>query len=132
MGDPAPKGSRTYVAPGRSRPASKREKPWTLAVQDFAFLAKVQAELRAPMAPPYEVRLRFQIAPGKTKPKYAWPTANGDLDKLVRCTLDGLTFGGLIVDDRHVTRLQTEQHFVVGLAPAGCIVTVISLDPEAP
>lgn len=130
LGNPAPKGSRTYVAPGVSRPASKREKPWSTAVQLATFDHLVAYRGQRPlMKPPYRISLRFYIDKPK-RPKFWWPTSNGDLDKITRCTVDGLTFGGLLVDDRHVIALHVEHEFKP--APgwlSGCVVTVSSPTP---
>jgi Holliday junction resolvase RusA-like endonuclease len=110
-GTPAPKGSRI---PGRrkdgsifTRPASKREKPWGETV---ALIARgYRPPGGKPLEPPYEIDLVF-VMPRGDRNKYAWP-AVGDLDKLIRATLDGLTVGGLIVDDRHVTDLHSSKRF---------------------
>jgi Holliday junction resolvase RusA-like endonuclease len=110
-GTPAPKGSRI---PGRrkdgsifTRPASKGEKPWVEAV---ALIARGHRLPGAkPLEPPYEVELVF-VMPRPESPKYDWPTV-GDVDKLERAVLDGLTLGGLIRDDRHVTDLHSSKRF---------------------
>lgn len=107
-GKPAPKGSRVFYGHGsRSRESSAACKPW---VEQIAYCARANAPVGGPLEPPYEVELSFSLPEGK-RPKYGWPTADGDLDKLVRAVLDGLTQGGLIVDDRHVTRIVTEKSF---------------------
>lgn len=102
-GVPAPKGSRIvgHNRRGQSytRPASRREKPWTEAV---ALVARAN-RLAVPLLPPYAVELAFAM-PCPARPSHPHPT-RGDLDKLVRAVLDGLTRGGLILDDRHVTDL---------------------------
>lgn len=107
-GEPAPKGSRTT---GRrkdgsvfSRPASPREKSWVEAV---ALIARSQGKL----PPPYSVELQFAM-PRPQKPSHDHPT-RGDIDKLARAVLDGLTQGGLIVDDRHVTELTTSKFWAL-------------------
>lgn len=107
-GHPAPKGSRVFYGKGRgSRESSVGCKPW---VEQVAYSARVNAPVGGPLEPPYEIELSFTM-PEVKRPKYDWPTRDGDLDKLVRAVLDGLTQGGLIVDDRHVTRLVTEKSF---------------------
>lgn len=107
-GVPAPKGSRIS---GRrkdgsifTRPASKGEHAWVEAV---AMVAKTQP----PLQPPYSVGLHFAM-PRPKKPSHEYPT-RGDLDKLVRAVLDGLTRGGLIVDDRHVTDLSAAKFWAL-------------------
>jgi Holliday junction resolvase RusA-like endonuclease len=109
-GHPAPKGSRVHFKNGGSREMSKRCKPW---VEQIAYAAMVNRPAGGqPLEPPYEVELSFSMPEGQ-RPKYGWPTKDGDLDKLVRACLDGLTQGGLLVDDRHVTRIVTEKSFGV-------------------
>jgi len=99
QGTPAPKGSRI---PGRrrdgtvfTRPAGRGEKAWAETVAAMAL------PYRGTLLPPYEVELTFYMARPK-RPAWLWPSRN-DLDKLVRCCLDGLVVGGVLADDRHVT-----------------------------
>ena len=120
-GVPAPKGSRIS---GRrkdgsifTRPASKGEHAWVDAV------AKV-AEKRPKLKPPYSVELHFSM-PRPKKPSHDYPT-RGDLDKLVRAVLDGLTRGGTIVDDRHVVGLRAAK-FWAEPGDEGVAVTVESI-----
>jgi Holliday junction resolvase RusA-like endonuclease len=106
-GKPAPKGSRVFYGKGRgSRESSVACKPWVEAV---AYSARVNS-FGGPLEPPYEVHLKFWMPEGK-RPKYGWPSSDGDIDKLVRAVLDGLVQGGLLVDDRHVTKLVSEKTF---------------------
>ena len=120
-GVPAPKGSRIS---GRrkdgsifTRPASKGEHTWVEAV---AKIAGTQPRLQ----PPYSVELHFSM-PRPKKPSHEYPT-RGDLDKLVRAVLDGLTRGGVIVDDRHVTDLSAAK-FWAEQGDEGVAVTVESV-----
>ncbi len=114
----APKGSHSL---GRRkdgsafvRPASKYQKAWTEAV---AHEARCEGTL---LDPPYEVDLSFFIA-RPVKPKYAWPTQS-DLDKLVRATVDGLVAGGLLLDDRHVTRSSERKSWAVNPESECCVI----------
>lgn len=104
-GHAAPKGSRKYFGNGRSVETCKRTGPWVEAVTKAA-----RATGLATLEPPYEVELTFYM-PEPKKPKYLWPARDGDLDKLVRAVLDGMTASDLIVDDRHVTRIVTTKQF---------------------
>jgi Holliday junction resolvase RusA-like endonuclease len=107
-GHPAPKGSRVFLGKGRgSEESSDRCKPW---VEQIIYAARANRPIGAPLEPPYDVELSFSMPEGK-RPSYGWPTKDGDLDKLVRAVLDGLTQGGLLVDDRHVTRLVTTKAY---------------------
>lgn len=122
-GDPGPKGSRTVGQRKNgstfTRPSSKRQKPWEAAVSIAAGEAAAE---HGQLEPPYRVTLEFTSAKPK-RPTWAWPSKD-DLDKLVRCTLDGLVKGGLMVDDRHVTTLTSGKAFAV---TSGCRVSVESL-----
>ena len=117
-GEPAPKGSR--VAGIRkngslfTRPANPREKAYTASV------AAVVAGLTQ-LEPPYDVEVRFRFE-SPQKPKYKYPSRN-DVDKLARCCLDGLVDGGLLVDDRHITRLVAIKEY----GTEGTVVLVRSL-----
>jgi Holliday junction resolvase RusA-like endonuclease len=53
-----------------------------------------------------------------------------DLDKLVRCTVDGLVKGVLLLDDRHVTVLPAEQAWAHADGREGCRVTVWTVTLE--
>ena len=118
FGEPAPKGSRTMGLRKNgtvyTRPAHPREKTWTQAV------ALVCADL-TPLDGPYEVQVKFRFT-SPAKPKYKYPSRT-DIDKLCRSTLDGIVNGGLITDDRHITRLVAQKEY----GTEGCIVTVRSL-----
>jgi Holliday junction resolvase RusA-like endonuclease len=107
-GHPAPKGSRVFLGKGRgSKESSDRCKPW---VEQIIYAARANRPPGGPLEPPYDIALEFTMPEGK-RPKWGWPTVDGDLDKLVRAVLDGLTQGGMLVDDRHVTRLTTTKSF---------------------
>lgn len=121
-GIPAPKGSRIT---GRrkngslyTRPASNNEKAWTAAV---ALVAAAKGE---PLEPPYEVAVVFCM-PRPKKPSHDHPT-RGDLDKFVRSTLDGLTEGDVIVDDRHVIGITASKRWAEP-GEEGALVTVVEV-----
>ena len=106
-GSPAPMGSR--IAGVRkdgtrfTRPASKRGVAWKETVAETA------AAEGASMDPPYSIECFF-LEERPAKPSYAWPV-KGDIDKLVRGTLDGLKIGGVITDDRHVVSLTATRNW---------------------
>ena len=117
-GTPAPKGSRTV---GKrkdgsiyTRPANPKEKAWAACV-------KAVAVLETPLEPPYEVELRFRFT-SPQKPSYSYPSKS-DLDKIVRCTLDGLVEGGILLDDRHVVRLVAQKEY----GTEGAVIRVRSM-----
>jgi Holliday junction resolvase RusA-like endonuclease len=122
-GHPAPKGSRTFLGGGgASKESSDNCKPW---VEAIVFAAKGQRPKGGdPLAPPYEIGLRF-VMPRPADPKYDWPSRDGDLDKLARAVLDGLTQGGLILDDRHVVQLDTVKEFAEGGKSTGVSIVIL-------
>lgn len=117
-GEPAPKGSR--VAGVRkngsvyTRPANPREKAY------MELVASVVDGMEQ-LPPPYEVEVKFRFQ-SPQKPKHKYPSRN-DVDKLARCLLDGLVAGGLLVDDRHITRLVAQKEY----GSEGSVVLVRSL-----
>lgn len=121
-GHPAPKGSRTFLGGGASKESSDNCKPWVEAV---AFAAKGQRPKGGDfLPPPYEIGLRF-VMPRPASPKYEWPSSDGDLDKLARAVLDGLTQGGLILDDRHVVQLDTVKEFCESGKSTGVSIVIL-------
>lgn len=109
-GEPVPKGSRTYLGKGRSKPASAREKPWMVAASQAAWTQAQRHGLRQPLTGPIEVRAVF-FCQRPARPRYEYPTAGGDVDKFKRALLDALVQGHVIVDDRHVTDILAAKRF---------------------
>lgn len=127
-GDPAPKGSFTPNVSKNGRPylhnASERTKPWENCVKHAAWEA-VQ-ELDEPIPPPYHVTMHFaRKRPGR--PTYKHP-ARDDLDKVIRCTIDGLVKGKLLEDDRHVTSIVSTEAWAS--ERSGVEVTVTSVPDD--
>lgn len=120
-GHPAPKGSRVFLGKGASKESSAGCKPWVEAV---ATMARAQMRGAEALAPPYEIGLGFWM-PRPADPKYSWPSKDGDLDKLARAVLDGLTQGGLIVDDRHVVQLDTTKAFAEEGKSTGVSIVIV-------
>jgi len=101
-GTPAPQGSKTRTRYGMFE-SSKRVKPWREAV--IAAVSNMEQ-----IAPPYEVRAHFFIPrPRTTAAAHPVAPAIGDVDKMLRATLDGLTQGGIITDDRFVIEAHTSK-----------------------
>lgn len=112
-GIPAPKGSKD-VYHRRNGSAYVRESsaavgPW---VEQVAYCARANLPGGKPLEPPYAIALDIRL-PEPTKPKYPWPSKDGDIDKLERAILDGLVRGGLLLDDRHVVDLHSRKSFGV-------------------
>lgn len=118
-GTPAPQGSKRHVGRGVLVESSKRVKPWRAAVAAAASAQGVR------LAGPVFVRLSFYLprpaghyGTGRNAHKVKasapmWPTsrAHGDLDKLVRSTLDGLVAGGLLAEDDFVVELTASKRY---------------------
>lgn len=110
LGRPAPQGSRRYVGHGVTIDASKRLKPWRSAVVEAAMNAMHAAGVDVwPLDGPVRVYVTFRALKPRSAPKRRWtaPTTrtSGDLDKLVRACLDGLTDAGVWRDDSQVVAL---------------------------
>lgn len=128
-GRPAAKGSRS-VAKGPDG------RTWTYERSGRArsHLAVVRAAARdamagsGPLAAPYAATLWFNFR-RPAKPRREWPGASyGDLDKLVRLVLDGLTQGGAIEDDAHVLWIHAGKCFTSGTEHTSVTVETITDD----
>lgn len=92
-----------------TRPASKYEQPWITAVREAT---RVAMRHNATLEPPYNVALEFRLqAPKKQATRAGSHPTACDLDKLIRCVIDGLVLGGAITDDRHVTELTASKRY---------------------
>lgn len=142
-GVPAPQGSKRAYANRRTGRVqlvemSKRVKPWRAAVA-----ATAQAEgVRVPGAVYVYLGLflprpRSHYRTGQNAhllrddaPR--WPTSHavGDLDKLIRSTLDGLTAGGVLDDDADVVKVYAEKFYAPEGTDPGADVVVCALDGD--
>lgn len=138
-GDPAPQGSKTHVGNGRMRESSRRVAPWRDAVQAAAMQALPKGWM---LAGPVSVRIDFLVArpashygTGRNArmlrdnaPLYPVSRRVGDLDKLLRSTLDALTTAGVIVDDSLVVDIQASKVYgEPGDAIPGAVIFVGAL-----
>lgn len=103
-GTPAPQGSKTRTRYGM-RDASKALKPWRDAVKEAS---AEQADLTDTVTGGVRVHLNFRFT-RPAKPVREYPPL--DIDKLCRAVLDGMTQGGIIEDDRHVTHLTAVKQY---------------------
>jgi Holliday junction resolvase RusA-like endonuclease len=121
LGVPAPQGSKTKMpnggmVEGSSTTGRAKHKAWRDAVKATA-LDIAESE---PYDCPLQVMISFRMPMPKSRPAVArkvgkWPHAvKPDIDKLVRCTLDGLADGKLIVDDSRVFALEVDAWEVTG------------------
>lgn len=109
-GTPAPQGSkRAFVVGNRARIVedSKKSAPW----RDSVAAAGIEAMASAlPLAGPVEVLVKF-LMPRPRTVKRELPSVAPDVDKLARAVLDGLTAGGVIVDDSRVVDLHAVKRY---------------------
>ena len=101
-GKPETKGStRAFVVKGRA--VIVNDNPRAKAWQKLVTLA-AQWGADTKLTGPVRIALRFQLAKPKSA-KRAEPSVRPDLDKLVRCALDGMT-GVVFDDDSQVVELK--------------------------
>lgn len=104
IGNPAPKGSKSFRGMSRSGHAiltesSKAVKPWMEAVK-WAIIEHGRPVVRGPVS----VRIIFTLPKPKSAPKRrtTYPDRQPDLDKLERSTWDSLVQCGVIEDDARI------------------------------
>jgi Holliday junction resolvase RusA-like endonuclease len=108
--------------------SSKRVKPWRDLVKQAASIRADELGLLGPLQQPYRVELWFYIAkPRTTRATYPVAPSIGDLDKLVRSSLDALTQSGLIEDDRFITQLEAFKEWAGAGETPGAIIRVTEL-----
>jgi len=129
FGDPAPQGSKRVIR-GRVIEASKKLKPWRLAIAK-AVEATLPAEHNIILGP-VKVEVDFYLPrPASIKQnKRAYPIVPPDVDKLARGLLDGLNqgedgkanTGRLWADDSVVVELIARKFYADGNKPGAKIV----------
>jgi crossover junction endodeoxyribonuclease RusA len=125
VGHPTPQGSKTKMPngiylEGRDAGQRARHKSWRAAVAEAARDVAGHDDVQAPYDGPLVVEIEFRFPVPKVRarkvaafgpiPKLTSP----DVDKLARSVLDGLTDGGLIVDDRLVVELTASKVEALG------------------
>ena len=123
FGEPVTKGSGFIVVRGRAVPKhSSRMKKWEKAVRDASIENGLPEE---PITEPVKVDLAFFLRKPQ-RPRNILPISRPDIDKLVRCTLDGLQTtkrdAGLISDDSIVVSLSAFKRYASEEEPQGCMV----------
>ena len=120
-GIPAPQGSKNgFIKNGRvvMVEASKKVKPWRDAVTKQTQLTMRNRET---MTNPVELTLVFYLPRPKTATRL-FPSVKPDLDKLIRSTFDGLTSGGLYLDDALVVAVTATKLYATD--KTGCSIHV--------
>lgn len=146
-GLPAPQGSKRHVGRGILVESSPKVKPWR---QDIVTQSWEQYK-GEPLTGPLEMEIIFWFPRPQThyrviggelsnvikdnKPTHTTSCLDGDLDKVVRSTLDGLSAkaGGCVIqDDSLVVKLSCEKRYVTESESCGAYVRVIEsqYDPK--
>lgn len=130
LGHPAPQGSKRHVGRGIMVEASKAVTPWREAVVTECKRHQVAGLM---IDAPVDVFLSFYFprpaghyaASGEVKasaPKYPSRRSVGDLDKLVRSTLDALVQASVIADDCLVVDLTARKRYATIANPRGAVI----------
>jgi Holliday junction resolvase RusA-like endonuclease len=132
-GKPVQQGSKNVSSRGKVYEAAKGHKEWRRTVSDVAALYvlrnKIQPFTQARVWATYvfpRPKAHYR-ANGEIKPQYldALHIVYPDRDKLDRCLNDGLTQGGIIVDDSRIYAGTSRKIYVNPDVPApGCLVTI--------
>jgi crossover junction endodeoxyribonuclease RusA len=132
LGYPAPQGSKRHVGRGILVEASKLVTPWREAVVAECQRHEVAGRL---LDEPLDVFLGFYFprpaghhnAKGAVKdsaPPYPSRRSVGDIDKLVRSTLDALVQASVITDDSLVVNLTARKRYATIANPRGAVIRV--------
>ena len=125
VGIPGPQGSKTMTRYGAMMESSKKVKPWRNDVKEAALECYSSGALNLPVKADIEFifpRPKSHFGTGKnanvlkpSAPKYCISRGNGDIDKLSRSTLDGLSVsaGGSVLEaDCLVVELNTKKRYI--------------------
>jgi len=132
-GLPAPQGSKRHMGNGVMVESSKAVSPWRQDVKHAA-LACVPHDWDPSLPMSLSVVFRFKrpathigkkgIKP--SAPAHCTSARAGDLDKLCRSTIDGLT-AIAYDDDRQVVTVNAVKRYCVGDEPQGALITLTPL-----
>ena len=139
-GLPAPQGSKRHLGNGIMVESSKKVRPWRTDVQ----LAAERAYSGDVISVPVHINVDFFFARPKSHyrtgkysdllkadaPLYASTHRLGDLDKLLRSTIDALSFvtGGCVIrDDCLVVSLSSTKRYTNAGTPPGAAIKVLKL-----
>lgn len=141
-GLPAPQGSKRHIGRGILVESSKRVRPWRTSVVHACIDLMEEQQLRGvlPIQGPVDVEVEFlfprpqsHYGTGRnaeklkpSAPHYTTSTRDGDLDKVLRSTIDGLaerTGGVMLRDDRLVVSVTaTKRYTNDGESPGAMII----------
>lgn len=129
LGLPGSQGSKTKMpngamVEGGSKTGRERTKAWRTAVAQTARDVAGGEPYDGALHLTIEFRLPMPASRRKAIRELGrWPhSVKPDIDKLTRATLDGLTAGGLIVDDARVFALAVEAYEVTGWTGAEIVL----------
>jgi len=139
-GAAAPQGSKRHLGRGILVESSKRVAPWR---QDVMLQTRQQYD-GPPLIGPVSMRIIFWLTRPKghyrtgrhagqlkaNAPTHSTSAAQGDIDKLCRSTLDGLSAkcgGCIIADDSIVVAIQAEKRYATDKEGCGALITVAPL-----
>lgn len=134
-GDPAPQGSLRHVGRGRLV-YTERLRAWRWLVAWHGYRATSQT-LTGPVGIAVAFRLDRPTGHYTTAkrqrlrakaPPLPTPRRSGDLDKLARAALDGLTDGNVLADDAQVVTLTLTKRYVYDERPGA----LVSIHPHPP
>lgn len=138
-GKPAPQGSHRHVGRGVLIESSKAVKPWRAAIRAAALANQIECTTG-----PVFVAVTFRF----TRPASHYGTGRnatrvkpsavphpvgrgvGDLDKLLRSTLDGLTEAGAITDDAYMVSTLARKRWCHTNEVPGAYVSICPMTPD--
>ena len=140
FGLPAPQGSKRHLGNGIMIESSKKVRPWRQDVM----VASGRAYKGEVITNPVRLEIDFFFARPKSHyrtgkysdllkpnaPIYASSHGQGDLDKLLRSTIDALSFvtGGCVIrDDCLVVSISSTKQYANEVSPPGAAIKVVEL-----
>ena len=141
VGIPAPQGSKTLTRWGAMIEASKKVKPWRTDVKEAALNCYSSGALNLPVKVDMEFMFPRPISHYRTgqfshllkdsAPRHCISRINGDIDKVARSTLDGLSVsagGSVLEDDSLVVELNTKKRYVNKDELPGAYIAISSIN----
>ena len=129
-GLPAPQGSKRHVGRGILVESSKAVAPWRQDVKHAA-LACIPPDWDPSLPMALSIVFRFKRPAGQigkrgikpSAPQHCTTARAGDVDKLLRSTLDSLT-GVAFDDDRQVVSVNASKRYCTQDEPQGALITI--------
>ena len=141
VGIPAAQGSKTLTRYGAMMESSKKVKPWRKNVEKAAlecydsgainFPVKVEIEFMFPRPISHYRTGQFAHLLKDSAPKHCISRINGDIDKLSRSTLDGLSVsagGSVLEDDCLAVELCARKRYVKKDELPGAYIAISSIN----